>query len=114
MPAGRRVRSCLRTATFLVPDHENASDMPLRDLTRVEGRDQVDSELVRPSTMNGVRDSEREVVRARDQERLDDILHEAVVLDGATALDLQQRAVAVIGGVDRVRVDAISGFPFSP
>jgi hypothetical protein len=40
--------------------------MPLRDLTRVEGRDQVDSELVRRSAMNDVRDSEREVVRARD------------------------------------------------
>jgi hypothetical protein len=26
--------------------------------------------------MNGVRDSEREVVRARDEECLDDILHE--------------------------------------
>jgi hypothetical protein len=61
----------------------------LRDLARVEGRDQVDGELVRRSAVNAVRDSEREVVRARDEECLDDILHEAVVLDGAAALDLQ-------------------------
>ena len=67
------VRLCLRTATLLVADHEDASDMPLRDLTRVEGRDQVDSEIVRRSAVNAVRDSERKVVRAWNEERLHDI-----------------------------------------
>jgi hypothetical protein len=61
----------------------------LRDLTRVEGRDQVDGESVRRPAVNAVRDSEREVLRAWDQKRLDDILHEAVVLDGAAAFDFQ-------------------------
>ena len=41
--------SYLRTVILLVPNHEDASDMSLRDLTRVEGRDQVDSEIVRRS-----------------------------------------------------------------
>jgi hypothetical protein len=61
--------------------------VPLRDLTRVEGRDQVDGEIVRRSAVNAVRDSERKVLRAWDQKRLDDILHEAVVLDGAAAFN---------------------------
>ena len=77
------------TATLLVPDHQDAADVPLRDLTRVEGRDQVDGEIVRRSAVNDVRDSERKVVRAWDEERLHDIFHEAVVLDGAAALDFQ-------------------------
>ena len=81
--------------------------MPLRDLTRVKGRDQIDGEIVRRSAVNAVRDSERKVMRAWDEERLHDIFHEAVVLDGAAALDFQQGPVAVIAGVDRVRVDAV-------
>jgi hypothetical protein len=74
---------------LLVPDHQDAADVPLRDLTRVEGRDQVDGEIVRRSAVNAVRDSERKVVRTWDEERLHDIFHEAVVLDGAAALDFQ-------------------------
>jgi len=50
-------------------------------LHRVESRDQVDGEVVRRPTVNAVRYCERKVVRAWDEERLDDILHEAVVLD---------------------------------
>jgi hypothetical protein len=61
--------------------------------------------------VNAVRDSERKVMRAWDEERFHDIFHEAVVLDGAAALDFQQGPVAVIAGVDRVRVDAVERFP---
>ena len=74
---------------MLVPDHQDASNVPLRDLTCVESRDQVDGEIVRGSAVNAVRHSERKVVRAWDEERLHDILHEAVVLDCAAALDFQ-------------------------
>lgn len=36
-----------RTVGSSVPDHEDASDVPLWDLTRVKRRDQVDGEIVR-------------------------------------------------------------------
>jgi hypothetical protein len=51
--------------------------VPLGDLTRVEGRDQVDGEIVWRPAVNAVRDSERKVVRAWDEEGFHDVFHDA-------------------------------------
>ena len=76
--------------------------MPLHDLLRVE---RLSEPVVIPVWLCVMRDErhhEREVVDEREQDRLDDVLHAAVVGKCATALNFDKGEPSVV--VDKYRV----------
>ena len=111
-PGGASLAPIGRERSSIADDHD-ALDVLLRDSSPVHRLDQIDGDVVGRAPMHLMRHRKCQVVRLRDEERLNDVLHQAVVLHRSAPLDLEKRPAPAIaqsytlGGhrVDRLPAD---------